>query len=110
MANKTLLAVIGVVLIVIVGIIIAKLSGRTGPPTIRFIDGRTSLSLSGEVYLDDKYMGEVEKGFFDKMPESYCSGKHTITLKSLEYELKWETLPSDCSYSLVTLDYGEATE
>jgi hypothetical protein len=44
------------------------------------------------------------------MPESYCYGMHTITLKSQEYELKWESLPSDCDSETVVLNYREAAE
>tara|TARA_B100000315_G_C14144340_1_gene392769 strand:+ start:52 stop:384 length:333 start_codon:yes stop_codon:yes gene_type:complete len=110
MITKKLLGIIAIILIISGGIIIASLSKQTKPPVIRFIDERTNISLSGVVYLNDKYMGEANEGFFDKMPKNYCKGEHTIMLKSSEYILKWGSLPSDCRYDLITLNYGEAAE
>tara|TARA_Y100000310_G_scaffold47247_1_gene43878 strand:- start:823 stop:1164 length:342 start_codon:yes stop_codon:yes gene_type:complete len=104
------LGLVGVVLIIIAGIIINLLVGKVKPPVIRFIDDVNNIPLFGEVYLNGEYMGMVEEGMFDGMPESYCYGKHTITLKSLEYELQWESLPSDCDSNTVVLNYGEAVE
>jgi len=65
------LGLIGVVLIVIMGIIINLLVERMEPPVIRFIDDVNNVPLFGEVYLNGEYMGMVEKGVFDGMPESY---------------------------------------
>jgi len=100
--------VIGILIIILLGIALFLSYKKPKPPVIKFVGEKNNRPLSGVVYFDDIYMGRVyEDGFFNDMPKEYCNGKHTITLKSSEYILKWDSLPSDCGYGLVTLNYEE---
>ncbi|MAG07862.1 hypothetical protein CMO89_00135 [Candidatus Woesearchaeota archaeon] len=109
MITKNMLKLIGViVLITFAAMILSTLLIKPVPPVLKFVDEKTDTALSGFVYLDDKYIGEVyEDGFFNDLPEEYCKGEHTITIKSSEYELSWGSMPSDCKAGLITLNYKD---
>jgi hypothetical protein len=90
--NRLTSVFLGVLLILMVFLIALN---RPTPPILYFVDEITGEFLSGDVYLDDEFIGETQ-GTFDKLPERYCRSKHILSLKINKVILKWNTSREDC--------------
>ena len=107
MEKNYLIIILMVVIILIISLFLFKTS-ITRPPIIRFTD-ENNVSVNGEIYLDNVYIGGTVDGKFKNLPKSYCKTTHDLALKTTDATFEWNSYPIDCKFDIVTYSVKIAT-
>ena len=107
--NKVLLSII--LLLVIILIILTVIKSRNQLQVIKFVDGSNNNILQGSVYIDNKYISDIN-GYLRNLSDDFCKSPHEISIVKKDTIVSWLTYPSDCeSKELILItDLSKKTE